>query len=46
MTWIIRHITHLDVDAYRRLGWRCTYYGERGDGLDCFIASWLCCGRV
>jgi len=42
---IARYITHHDVEFYTRLGWRCTYYGERGDDLTCFVASWFCCGR-
>lgn len=43
MTWIVRHIRHYDVDLYRSMGWRCTFYAERGDGLDCFVASFRCC---
>ena len=38
---IVRYITHHDLQAYRH--WRVTYYGERGDGLMCFVASWTCC---
>ena len=40
---IVRYITGIDVPAYRRCGWRVTYYGIRGDDLDCFIASFRCC---
>lgn len=43
MTWIVRHIRHYDVDLYRSMGWRCTFYAERGDELDCFVASFRCC---
>jgi hypothetical protein len=42
---IARYITYRDLEVYNRHGWRCTYYGHRGDDLQCFIASWLCCGR-
>lgn len=38
---IARFITHSDLHAYRH--WRVTYYGERGDNLSCFVASWNCC---
>ncbi len=39
---IARYITEHDLDLYQRNGWRCTYYGQRGDGLTCFIASSHC----
>ena len=43
MTWIVRYITHYDLDLYQRLGWRVTGYEGRGDDLGCFIASFCCC---
>lgn len=44
MTHLVRYITHADADEYARLGWKVTFYGWRGDGLACFIASFRCCG--
>lgn len=37
---IVRYITHHDLHDYRH--WRVSYYGERGDGLLCFVASFQC----
>lgn len=28
---------------YAKLGWRITYYGERGEGRQCFVVSFRCC---
>lgn len=42
MIWIARYITHHDLEVYCRHGWRVTAYEHRGDGLACFIASFLC----
>jgi hypothetical protein len=39
---IARYITHHDLELYIRLGWEVSYYGERGDGLQCYIASFTC----
>ena len=43
MTHILRYITHYELAVYQRAGWRCTYYGIRGDDLHCFLCSWPCC---
>ena len=37
---IVRYITRPDLHAYRH--WRVTFYGWRGDDLECFIASFRC----
>lgn len=41
---IARYITHNELEVYARHGWRCSFYGWRGDNLECFIASFRCCG--
>jgi hypothetical protein len=38
---IARYITRADLNDYRH--WRCTFYGWRGDDLECFVASFRCC---
>lgn len=43
MIFLVRYITHVDLDVYQRGGWRCSHYGVRGDDLDCFVASFRCC---
>lgn len=40
---ILRYITEPDLALYQRAAWRCTYYGIRGDGLICYVASFRCC---
>ncbi len=40
---IARYIIEADLNLYQHHGWRCTWYGFRGDGLACFIASFRCC---
>lgn len=42
---IARHITHIDVQFYRRHGWECRYLYMRGDDLHCFMAVFACCGN-
>jgi hypothetical protein len=43
MTHVVIYITHDAVTEYERNGWKVTWYGWRGDGLACFIASFRCC---
>lgn len=43
MTHLFRYITRADLNLYRENGWRCTFYGWRGDDLECFVASFRCC---
>ena len=40
---IARYIIEADLDLYQRNGWRCTWYGWRGDDRACFVASFRCC---
>lgn len=40
---IARYITHRDLDLYLSLGWQCSYYGARGDDLQCYLAVFCCC---
>lgn len=38
---IYRFITHHDLTDFRH--WTVSFYGERGDNLLCFVASFACC---
>lgn len=40
--FLVRYICAEDCPLYDRLGWKVTWYGWRGDGIACFIASFAC----